>query len=85
VTDARNDTAHGLVDPSIKRSREGVRVVLVWLALLGATAAIQAAIYIVTGSVGADPLIGLAITALILGITSESWLTVRGRAHAHHH
>jgi divalent metal cation (Fe/Co/Zn/Cd) transporter len=31
----------------------------------------------------ADPLIGLAITALILRITWESWQTVRG--HDHHH
>ena len=29
----------------------------------------------------ADPLIGLAITAVILRITRESWLTVRGHAH----
>jgi cation diffusion facilitator family transporter len=31
----------------------------------------------------ADPLIGLAITAVILKITLDSWRTVRG--HAHHH
>lgn len=43
--------SHGLVDASIKRSREGLRVVGVSLAVLGATALAQAAIYIVTGSV----------------------------------
>ena len=31
----------------------------------------------------ADPLIGLAITAVILRITWQSWGTVRGRGHAH--
>lgn len=31
----------------------------------------------------ADPLIGLAITAIILKITWDSWCTVRGRDHAH--
>ena len=36
--------SHGLVDASIKRSREGLRVVGVSLALLGFTAAAQAAI-----------------------------------------
>ncbi len=31
----------------------------------------------------ADPLIGLAITAVILRITWQSWSTVRGHDHAH--
>jgi cation diffusion facilitator family transporter len=43
--------SHGLVDPSIKRSREGLRVVGISLALLTATAVIQAAIYIATDSI----------------------------------
>ena len=43
--------SHGLVDPSIQRSRAGLRVVIVSLVLLGVTAAIQAAIYIATDSV----------------------------------
>ena len=43
--------SHGLVDPSIKRSRGGLRVVGLSLALLGVTAAAQAAIYVATGSV----------------------------------
>jgi cation diffusion facilitator family transporter len=43
--------SHGLVDPSIKRSRAGLRVVGVALAVLGATALVQAAIYVASGSV----------------------------------
>src|SRR6266508_2562682 len=43
--------SHGLVDPSIKRSRAGLRSVAISLGVLGATAAIQAAIYVATGSV----------------------------------
>ncbi len=43
--------SHGLVDPSIKRSRDGLRVVGVSLALLGVTAIVQAAIYVATNSV----------------------------------
>jgi cation diffusion facilitator family transporter len=43
--------SHGLVDPSIKRSRDGLRVVGMSLALLGVTAAAQAAIYVATHSV----------------------------------
>src|SRR6059058_5781798 len=43
--------SHGLVDPSIKRSREGLRVVGISLALLGLTAAAQGAIYVATNSV----------------------------------
>lgn len=42
---------HGLVDHSVLRSRAGVRAVLVSLLLLGATAAAQAVVYVLTGSV----------------------------------
>ncbi|MFL5907619.1 MAG: cation diffusion facilitator family transporter [Solirubrobacterales bacterium] len=63
--------SHGLVDPSIKRSRAGLRAVGVSLAVLGTTAAIQAAIYVATGSVAllADLIhnFGDALTALPLG------------------
>jgi cation diffusion facilitator family transporter len=62
---------HGVIDPSIKRSRAGLRAVGVSLALLGATAAIQAAIYAATGSVAllADLIhnFGDALTAVPLG------------------
>jgi cation diffusion facilitator family transporter len=64
--------SHGLVHDSIKRSREGVRAVLVALAVLGATAVAQAAILAATGSVAllADLIhnAGDALTAVPLGI-----------------
>ncbi len=47
----RHGHGHGLVDPSIKRSREGLRVVGVSLALLAVTAIAQAAIYVATNSI----------------------------------
>ena len=43
--------SHGLVDPSIIRSRAGVNAVLLSLGVLAATAAVQAVIFILTGSV----------------------------------
>jgi cation diffusion facilitator family transporter len=43
--------SHGLVDRSIQRSRDGLRVVAISLALLALTAIAQGAIYIATGSV----------------------------------
>jgi cation diffusion facilitator family transporter len=63
--------SHALVDPSITRSREGVRIVLVSLAILTVTAIIQGAIYLATGSVAllADLIhnAGDALTAIPLG------------------
>jgi cation diffusion facilitator family transporter len=63
--------SHGLNDPSIKRSRAGLRAVGVSLGVLGATAVIQAAIYVATGSVAllADLIhnCGDALTAVPLG------------------
>jgi cation diffusion facilitator family transporter len=43
--------SHGLVDPSIKRSHDGLRVVAVSLALLAVTAVAQGAIYVATNSI----------------------------------
>jgi cation diffusion facilitator family transporter len=64
--------SHGLVHDSIKRSREGVRAVLLALGILGATAAVQAAVLATTGSIAllADLIhnIGDALTAVPLGI-----------------
>ena len=64
--------SHGLVDPSIKRSREGLRAVALALAVLGATAALQAVVFVASGSVAllADLIhnIGDAATAIPLGI-----------------
>lgn len=64
--------SHGLVHDSIKRSREGVRAVLISLAVLGVAAVAQTVIYVLTGSVAllADLIhnYGDALTAVPLGI-----------------
>jgi cation diffusion facilitator family transporter len=63
--------SHGLVDPSIKRSREGLRAVLASLAVLAATAGLQVVVFILSGSVAllADLIhnLGDALTAIPLG------------------
>jgi cation diffusion facilitator family transporter len=63
--------SHGLVDASIKRSREGVEAVLISLVVLGATAALQIVVFILSGSVAllADLIhnAGDALTAVPLG------------------
>ncbi len=62
--------SHGLVDASIKRSREGVRAVLISLLVLGATAAAQIFVFVLSGSVAllADLIhnVGDALTAVPL-------------------
>lgn len=64
--------SHGLVDPSINRSRDGLRAVGLALAILTATAAAQAVVFVASGSVAllADLIhnIGDAATAIPLGI-----------------
>lgn len=64
--------SHGLVDESIKRSREGVRVVALALTILGVTAAVQAVVFALSGSLAllADLIHngGDALTAIPLGI-----------------
>src|SRR5206468_3797182 len=64
--------SHGLVHDSIKRSREGVRAVLVSLAVLGLAALAQALVFVVSGSVAllADLIhnFGDALTAVPLCI-----------------
>lgn len=64
--------SHGLVDPSIKRSREGLRAVALALLVLGITAAAQAVVFAASGSVAllADLIHngGDAATAIPLGI-----------------
>ena len=76
--------SHGLVDPSIKRSREGLRAVGLALLILGATAVAQTAIFVASDSVAllADLIhnFGDAATAIPLGIafalrslTAERW------------
>lgn len=63
--------SHGLVDPSIIRSRAGVNAVLLSLGVLGATAAVQAVIFVLSGSVAllADLIhnAGDALTAIPVG------------------
>jgi cation diffusion facilitator family transporter len=64
--------SHGLVDPTIKRSRAGVHAVLLALLVLGVTAGAQAVVYALSGSVAllADLIhnAGDAATALPLGV-----------------
>jgi len=63
---------HGLIDDSIKRSRAGVRAVLISLAVLGVAAVAQTLIFVLSGSVAllADLIhnFGDALTAVPLGI-----------------
>jgi divalent metal cation (Fe/Co/Zn/Cd) transporter len=70
--DGGHGHSHGLVDDSIKRSREGVRAVALSLAVLGAAAIAQTAIFALSGSVAllADLIhnFGDALTAVPLGI-----------------
>ena len=64
--------SHGLVDPSIVRSREGVKAVSISLVVLLATTVIQVGVFFATNSVAllADLIhnFGDALTALPLGI-----------------
>jgi cation diffusion facilitator family transporter len=64
--------SHGLVDASIKRSRAGVEAVLLSLLILGATAAAQIVVFVLSGSVAllADLIhnVGDALTAVPLGV-----------------
>jgi cation diffusion facilitator family transporter len=64
--------SHGLVDPSILRSRAGLRAVALALLVLAATAALQAVVFAASGSVAllADLVhnAGDAATAIPLGI-----------------
>jgi cation diffusion facilitator family transporter len=63
---------HGLVDPEIVRSRDGVKVVAWSLLVLATTALLQAVVFVVSGSVAllADLIhnVGDALTAIPLGI-----------------
>jgi cation diffusion facilitator family transporter len=68
----RHEHSHGLVDPSIVRSREGVKAVSISLAVLGTTAVLQAVVFVMAASVAllADLVhnVGDALTAVPLGI-----------------
>jgi cation diffusion facilitator family transporter len=69
--DEHHGHSHGLVHPSIARSREGLKAVAISLAVLGVTALAQTAIFFASGSVAllADLIhnFGDALTALPLG------------------
>lgn len=64
--------SHGLIDRSIVRSHEGIKAVAISLAVLGLAAAVQVAIFVLSGSVAlfADVIhnVGDALTAVPLGI-----------------
>jgi cation diffusion facilitator family transporter len=68
----RHPHRHGVVDRSVLRSRDGLRAVAISLGVLGATAAVQAVVYVASGSVAllADLIhnAGDALTAIPLGI-----------------
>ncbi|HLH64614.1 MAG TPA: cation diffusion facilitator family transporter [Solirubrobacteraceae bacterium] len=70
--DGAHGHSHGLVHESIKRSRAGVRAVLISLGVLGLAAAAQTAVFVLSGSVAllADLIhnFGDALTAVPLGI-----------------
>ena len=72
MTAHAHDHSHGLVDDSIKRSREGLRAVGITLVVLALTALAQGAVYLASGSVAllADLIhnAGDAATAIPLGI-----------------
>jgi cation diffusion facilitator family transporter len=64
--------SHGLIHDSIKRSRDGIRAVVISLGVLGATAVAQTLVFALSGSVAllADLIhnFGDALTAVPLGI-----------------
>jgi cation diffusion facilitator family transporter len=64
--------SHGLVDPSIKRSRKGIRAVALSLGVLAATAVVQTIIFVATDSIAllADLIhnFGDAATAIPLAV-----------------
>lgn len=84
---AHGGHSHGLVDPSIKRSREGLRAVGAALLVLGATALAQTLVFAASGSVAllADLIhnFGDAATAIPLavafGLRSERAESIAGR------
>jgi cation diffusion facilitator family transporter len=72
VRSASGTESHGLVDRAVVRSRAGIKAVALSLGILGATALVQGAIFILSGSVAllADLIhnLGDALTAVPLGV-----------------
>ncbi|HET7177701.1 MAG TPA: cation diffusion facilitator family transporter, partial [Solirubrobacterales bacterium] len=76
----RTHAGHRLASPALIADGNHARAdSYVSLAVVASAAAVALGLPV------ADPLIGLAITAVILKITWDSWRTVRGHAHAHSH
>lgn len=77
--DGEHGHSHGLIDDSVKRSRDGIRAVSLSLAVLGVAAIAQTAVFIASGSIAllADLIhnFGDALTAVPLGIA----FTLRSR------
>ena len=82
--EGHDEHAHGLVDPSIVRSRDGVRAVTLSLAVLLAAALVQLVVFLLSGSValltdvihnGGDSLtaIPLGIAFLLRSRRGERW------------
>jgi hypothetical protein len=71
-THGEHGHSHGLIDDSIKRSRDGIRAVSLSLGVLGLTALAQTAVFLASGSIAllADLIhnFGDALTAVPLGI-----------------
>jgi len=76
--------SHGLIDPSIQRSREGIRAVLAALLVLGLATAAQFVVFIASGSIAlladlihnagdAATAIPLAIAFLLRSRRAERW------------
>jgi cation diffusion facilitator family transporter len=87
MSDHAHGHSHGLVDESIKRSREGVRAVAVALLVLGAAAAAQAVVFSLSGSVAlladlihnagdAATAIPLAVAFVLRSPRAERWAGV---------
>jgi cation diffusion facilitator family transporter len=70
--DGGHEHTHGVIDPAILESRQGVRVLAVSLGILGLTAVIQAVVVAYTGSVAllADTIhnVGDSLTAVPLAV-----------------
>jgi cation diffusion facilitator family transporter len=70
--DGEQGHSHGLIDESVKRSREGIRAVSISLAVLGLAALAQTVVFIASGSIAllADLIhnFGDALTAVPLGV-----------------
>jgi cation diffusion facilitator family transporter len=76
--------SHGLVDDSVKRSREGLRAVALALLVLGLTAAAQALVFVASGSVAlladlvhnagdAATAVPLAVAFVLRNARAERW------------